>query len=68
MLRGLLLICKLKNRLDKFVTNINDVYNQLESKGEAFDTISLKEKLTDVKPQNNLWHLSFAMHPRRINL
>lgn len=44
----------LNNRLDKFVTNINDVYNQLESRGDAFDIISIKEKLTDVKPHNNL--------------
>lgn len=44
----------LNTRLDKFVTKINDVYNQLESNGEAFDIISIKEKLIDVKPQNNI--------------
>lgn len=41
-------------RLDKFVTNINDVYNQLESKGDSFDIFSIKARLTDVKPQNSL--------------
>ncbi len=44
----------LNNRLDKFVTNINDVYNQLESRGDAFDIFSIKARLTDVKPQNSL--------------
>lgn len=44
----------LNNRLDKFVTNIYDVYNQLESKGDSFDIFSIKARLTDVKPQNSL--------------
>lgn len=34
----------LNNRLDKIVSKIQDIYNQLESVGEPFDVISIKNK------------------------
>ncbi len=44
----------LNNLLDKFVSKIYDVYNQLEATTEEFDIFFLKEKLTGIKLQNNI--------------
>jgi len=34
----------INNRLDKIRTRIQDIYNQLESLGESFDVLTIKEK------------------------
>jgi integrase len=44
----------LNNRLEKFVSRIYDLYNQLEALGDEFDIFHLKDKLTGIKPQNGL--------------
>ena len=42
----------LNNRLLKFHSGINDVYNQLEAGSEDFDVYDIKEKLTGSKTKN----------------
>lgn len=44
----------INNCLEKFVSRIFDLYNQLEAKGEDFDISYLKDKLTGIKPKNGL--------------
>ena len=44
----------MNNRLDKFISNVNDNYNQLVALGEDFDIIDLKEKITGTKNQNQV--------------
>jgi integrase len=44
----------INNRLEKFVSRIFDLYNQLEAKGENFDISHLKDKLIGIKPKNGL--------------
>lgn len=44
----------LNNLLDKVISKIFDVYNQLEATGEEFNIFYLKEKLTGTKPQNGI--------------
>ena len=42
----------MNNRLSKFISNINDVFNQLEAGREEFDVYSIKERLTGTKSQD----------------
>ena len=41
----------LNNRLDKICTRIQDIYNQLESKGEPFSAINVKNRLLGVSDE-----------------
>lgn len=44
----------LNNRLDKIRTRVQDVYNQLESKGEPFSTLQVKSKLLGVSNEKGV--------------
>lgn len=44
----------LNNRLEKFISKINDNYNQLSALGESFDIIDLKEKIIGAKNQKQV--------------
>ena len=42
----------LNNRLSKFISHINDVFNQLEAGREDFDVYDIKNRLTGTKSQD----------------
>lgn len=42
----------LNNRLLKIISNINDVYSQLEAGREDFDVCSIKERITGTKSKD----------------
>ena len=44
----------LNNRLDKFNTRIQDIYNQLESNGDTFSVIEVKNKLFGVSDEKGV--------------
>jgi site-specific recombinase XerD len=44
----------LNNRLDKICTRVQDVYNQLESKGESFSALKVKNKLLGVSDEKGV--------------
>ncbi len=44
----------LNNRLDKISTRVQDVYNQLESKGEPFSALKVKNKLLGVSDEKGV--------------
>ncbi len=44
----------LNNRLDKFISEVNDHYNQLVSLGEEFDIVDLRDKIIGVKSQKQV--------------
>ena len=44
----------INNRLDKIRTRIQDIYNQLESLGESFDVITIKEKFLGNRKEKRL--------------
>ncbi|WP_423130308.1 Arm DNA-binding domain-containing protein [Gaoshiqia sp. Z1-71] len=44
----------LNNRLSKFVSKVNDFYNQLVAIGEDFDITDLKERITGPKNQKQV--------------
>ncbi len=44
----------MNNRLDKIRTRIQDIYNQLESIGETFDVLSIKEKFLGNRKEKGL--------------
>ncbi len=44
----------LNNRLNKISNRVQDIYNQLESKGEPFSTLSVKNKLLGVSTEKGV--------------
>ena len=44
----------INNRLDKIRTRIHDIYNQLESIGESFDVLSIKERFLGSRKEKGL--------------
>ncbi len=44
----------LNNRLDKICTRVLDVYNLLESKGESFSALKVKNKLLEVRDEKGV--------------